>query len=156
MVDLGFVDAAPDVEVQAHPGALTALLQEQFVAHGERVPPPPQLAALARVAAGFVRTSPLPGASTADGQRLVARSFVLGACGWWTTDPSNQGRLPSQLDDAFHQREVPLPDPAARAMLIAIAVGLLRRGGIGRSGHRAQLAVVDWLAALYLAGSADW
>lgn len=149
-------DRGPADDRTVHPDGLTRLLREQFAAQDERVPPDLQLVALARVATGFVRTSPVPGASSAEGQRVAARSFVLGACGWWTTDGTGDGRLSSLIDDAFHQREVPLPDPPARAMLIAIAVGLLRQRGIGPRAHAAQLAMVDWLAALYLAGSSDW
>jgi hypothetical protein len=143
-------------ERNVHPDGLAALLREQFVAQDERVPPDPQLLALARVVTGFVRTSPVPGTSSDAGQRVAARSFVLGACGWWTDERKGQGRVASLIDDAFHQREVPLPDLPAREMLIAIAVGLLRRRGIGPRARGAQLATVDWLAALYLAGSADW
>lgn len=155
-VEVGSAGGVAFGEFDVHPDRMVTLLREQFAEQDERVPPEPQLAALARVSAGFLRTSPVPGASAPDGQRLVARSFVLGAFGWWTSDSAGDARLAAMLDDAFHQREVPLPEPAARQMLLAVAVGLLRRRGIGRRPSGPQLAMVDWLAALYLAGSADW
>jgi hypothetical protein len=120
------------------------------------VPPEAQLQALARVATGFLRTSPVPGMSAAGGQLLVAESFVIVALGWWTPSQNDYARVATLLDDAFHQRETPLPDSAASEMLRAITVGLLRQRSIAPHATAAQMAIVDWLAALYLAGSETW
>jgi hypothetical protein len=147
------LDASP---VLVHPHDLIDLLREQFAAHDERVPPDGQMLALARVAAGFIRTSPVPGMSAPGGHLLVAQSFVIVALGWWTSAEHDYARIATLVDDAFHQRETPVPDPAARDMLRAIAVGLLRQRSIAPNATVAQLAIVDWLAALYLCGGESW
>lgn len=158
---VGFDLAIPGVVVNANPvdvhaAELVDLLRRQFDEQGELAPPDGHLVALARVAAGFLRTSPLPDASTTDGQHLVLQSLVTTAFGWWTRDPGEYVRVAALLDDVFRQRETPVPDRAAMEMLLTVAIGLLRRRGIPPHANAPQLAVADWLASLYLAGLEDW
>lgn len=147
------VDTNP-VDVQA--ADLLDELRRQFVEQGELAPPDGHLLALARVAAGFLRTSPLPEASTADGQARALQSLVATAFGWWTRDSGQYVGVAALLDDVFRQRETPVPDGAAMEMLLTVAVGLLRQRRVPPHANAPQLAVADWLSALYLAGLEDW
>ncbi|HEY8514176.1 MAG TPA: hypothetical protein VIS07_01530 [Candidatus Binatia bacterium] len=65
------------------------------------------------------------------------------------------GRVAALLDDVFHQREVALPTPAEMDQLHRLTVALMQRRSMPAS-HAAQLAMADWIASLYLAGSEDW
>lgn len=158
---IAFDLAIPGVVVDANPVDLQAadlldLLRRQFDEQGELAPPDGHLLALARVAVGFLRTSPLPDTSSADGQRLVLRSLVATAFGWWTRDAGEYVRVAALLDDVFRQRETPVPDRAAMEMLLTVALGLLRQRRIPPHANAPQLAIADWLASLYLAGLEDW
>lgn len=153
--------AIPGVVVDANPvdvraSDLIGLVRTQFDEQGEIAPPEDHLFALARVAAGFLRTSPLRGNDTAEGQRQVVGSLVTVAFGWWTRDAGEYVHTAALLDDVFRQRETAVPDGAAMEMLLAVAVGLLRQRGIPPAAKRPQLAIADWIASLYLAGLDDW
>ena len=158
---IGFDLAMPGVVVDANPVDVQAadlldVLRRQFDEQGELAPPDGHLLALARVAAGFLRTSPLPDTSTADGQRRALQSLVATAFGWWTRDPGEYVRVAALLDDVFRQRETAVPDRAAMEMLLTVAVGLLRQRRIPPEANAPQLAIADWLSSLYLAGLEDW
>ncbi|MBM4245936.1 MAG: hypothetical protein FJ148_19385 [Deltaproteobacteria bacterium] len=156
-VDLAVLGVVVDSDpVDAEPSNLVELARSQFGEQGELVPPEGHLLALARVAAGFLRTSPVPGGAAADAQRLVVQSFVHAAFGWWRRDPGEYVRLATLLDDVFRQREIRVPDGGTMEMLLAIAVSLLRRRRVPATATSAQLAVADWLSSLYLAGLEDW
>lgn len=147
------MDANP-VDVQA--AELVDALRRQFVAQGELAPSDGHLLALARVAAGFLRTSPLPDAATGEARRLAVQAFVTAALGWWVRERGEYGRVAGLLDDVFRQRETPVPDGDAMEMLLAVAVGLLRQRRVPPHANGAQLALADWLASVYLAGLEDW
>ena len=142
------------IDVQA--ATLVDTLRGQFDAQGELAPSDGHLIALARVAAGFLRTSPLSDTATEDGTLSVLQSFVATTFGWWTRDQGDDARIAALLDDVFRQRETPVPDAAALDMLVTVTSGLLRRRNIPSNANAPQLAIADWLASLYLAGLDDW
>ena len=150
----GTVMETMPMDVQA--ANLVDTLRGQFDAQGELAPSDGHLIALARVVAGFLRTSPLADAATEDGRLLVLQSFVATAFGWWTRDHGDDARIAALLDDVFRQRETPVPDAAALDMLVTVTSGLLRRRNIPSNANAPQLAIADWLASLYLAGLDDW
>ena len=159
--DFGVALAIPGVVVDSdlidvRADQLIGPLRTQFAVQGEIVPPEEHLLALARIAAGFLRTSPLQGSATAEGRRQVVEALVATALGWWTRNPGEYVRTGPLLDDVFRQRETAVPDGAAMEMLLAVAVGLLRRRRIAPQSTGPQLAIADWLASLYLAGLDDW
>lgn len=135
---------------------LLELVREEFAQQGDVIPCDEKLLALARVATGFLRTSPLLQSATPQGQIVVVQAFVATCLGWWTRDFGAYGKVAALLDDVFHQRETHVPDAATMDMLLALTVGLLRRRRIDANASVAQLAITDWLATLYLAGLEDW
>lgn len=147
------VDAKP---LEVHASSLIDALRRHFDEQGELAPPDGHLLALARVAAGFLRTSPLPDTTTEDGRRRVLQSLVAMAFGWWTRDPGDYARVAPLLDDVFRQRETSVPDGPAMEMLLTLAAGLLRQRHVPPQANAPQLAIADWLASLYLAGLDDW
>lgn len=151
----------PEMAVDPDPFELQAtelmdLLREHFDQQGELAPPDPNLLALARVATGFLRTSPLPDTASEDGRRRVLQSLVATSLGWWTRDLGDYPRVAALLDDVFRQRETAVPDGAAMEMLVTVTTGVLRQRRIPSSAKAPQLAIADWLASIYLAGLDDW
>jgi len=147
------------VFVETDPAAIRAadlveVVRDEFQRQGEILPPAEKLLVLARVIAGYARTSPLQTAVD-DLTELAVTAFVTACPVWWTRDHCDYGKVAAFLDDALHQREVTLPTPAAMDLLHGLTIGLMRRKQMPRT-HAAQLAMADWVAALYLAGQDDW
>ena len=153
--------AAPALELDARPEHADArdlldLIRDEVALQGEVVPSEERLLVVARVVAGYLRTSPLSYAATAQGRHLAVQAFVETTLGWWTRDVGDYGRVATPLDIVFQQRETAPPDPVTTDMLLAMTVGLLRQRQIGPHATTLHLLVADWLVALYLAGHDPW
>jgi hypothetical protein len=134
---------------------LLDLVREEFTQQGDLVPGDDQVLVLARVVAGYLRTSPLPQLLSPGGEMVVAASFVGACLGWWTRDVGDYTRLAALLDDVFHQRESGRPSGPGMEILLALGAGIMRQRHL-RASQPAQLAIADWIATLYLAGLDDW
>jgi hypothetical protein len=134
---------------------LLATIEKEFGQQGQVPPSGEKILTLARVIVGHLRTSPMPDSPSAEGQAMAVASFVAACPVWWTRDYSDYGKLAALLDDVFHQREVAVPARAAMDMLHGITAGIMRRKRLPGTDV-AQLAMADWIAALYLAGLDDW
>lgn len=156
-LDLG---TAPGILVDSDLPVITAAdliepVKEEFQRQGEVAPADEKILVLARVIAGYLRTSPRVEDDGEHGRHLAVESFV-GACpGWWLRDTGDYGKVAALLDDVFHQRDVAIPPAASMDMLHGITVGIMRRKRLPR-GLAAQFAMADWVATLYLAGLDDW
>lgn len=157
MVEVG----PPSLELAARPAHADArdlieLVRGELARHGEVVPPDEQLLVVARVVAGYLRTSPLPDGATTRVRLLAVQAFAATTFGWWTREVGDYRRVATPLEVVFHQRETPPPDAATMDMLLAMTVGLLRQRQIRPTESILHLLVADWLVALYLAGHDPW
>ncbi len=153
--------AGPELGLDARPAHADArdlvdLVRDEFALQGDVVPSDAKLLVVARVAAGYLRTSPLPYAGTVQGQLMAVQSFVGTTLGWWTRELGEYSRVATPLDIVMHQRETRMPDTTTMDMLLAMTVGLLRQRQIPADATSTHLVVADWLVALYLAGHDAW
>ncbi|MEW6270204.1 MAG: hypothetical protein AB1689_13015 [Thermodesulfobacteriota bacterium] len=154
-----FLVVSPGVTVEPERALIDARdlvpsVLKELQRRGEVVPGDERLAALCRLMAGYLRTTPVQLATLDETIAAVVAGFVAAWPGWWTHDYTDYGRVAGLLDDAFHQRE-PVPSPTEMDVLHRLTVGLMRSRQMPPS-HAAQLAMADWVATLYLAGASDW
>lgn len=149
-----------DVGLQAElakqtPGDLAALVKEESQRQGEVPPSDQRIDALCAVVAGYLRTGPPLLLAADEARELAIGAFVMALPSWSQTDSSDYPLVAALLDDVFHQRELPTPPMATIELLHRLTIGLMRSKALPQT-HAAQLAMADWIASLYLAGSAAW
>jgi len=135
-------------------GELEGAVREALEQYGRTDVPDDLVAALCVVAAGFLRTGPVVAIFPEEAKEGVVAGFVRA----FVTAPSDDEpyRLVRQfLADAFHQRELPAPPPVSLDVLHRTTVGLMAAKALS-AAVAAQLAMADWMASVYLAGTEAW
>lgn len=129
-------------------------LRDALRREGDVAPSEESVRVLGRVVAGYLRTSPLT-LEACEGARWQAVSaFAAAYPRWWQSGGAPYPLVAGLLDDVFHQRKIAPPRAEVLAALHRLAAGILRRKAAPAT-RAAQLAVADWLASLYLAGSLE-